>query len=627
MRVWGGCLDLCLLKCCHVSYLLCIFTNPIQNYTKHFLFPVKKKQSFSNKTTKVFLDNKSNSKWDSNETSMGYHLRKGDVHWCLPLTKWWSSPSQSLSFFLSLCKNIMTSANRRVISSLLVGAKADRLPRHSIFICTSYNFLSTSIGPVFLSNPHESISPFNKKTFPSSLTQSNNVFSTAVEPAMSMKKCCIPNLNLSIEQLKSLRYLWFKDILEECNNYEVALQHIRQVVNEVSKENLKPRKRDQHKLQFIQCNMQKSQYDQIDLNHRISRMNKAQECIICCKLCLTIGRTRIVIYYAALLRNLRLISVKYNKDNDANGSSVYRNLSICTYGTWTFNHWEALLRYLRLIVNKTSKENLKPRKKITTNVKFLQCNMQKSQHAQIDLNRRISNMNKGKDHFICCIQEPSSTRSKLISQPNTVQRFGKSICPRTCIYTDMNTNAWFLEVLSTKDITAIQVCIQKQQVLVVSAYLDSADSTVWSREMDNVVEYADGKNLGLIICTDSNCHSTLFGPDTNTRGKKFEEAVAGHNLVVENIGHVPTFHGGKARTCIDVTLTKRLHSAVLGWRVNTDYNGSDHNTIEFNVQQDMMTIPKVWMWHKADWPAFKESMEKVTYELPRNITVRRANPE
>ena len=89
---------------------------------------------------------------------------------------------------------------------------------------------------------------------------------------------------------------------------------------------------------------------------------------------------------------------------------------------------------------------------------------------------------------------------------------------------------------------------------------------------------------------------------------------------MENIGHVPTIHGEKARTCIDVTLTKRLHSTVLEWRVNTEYNGSDHNTIEFQVHQDMMTIPKVWIWHKANWSVFKERMKKLTYELPGNIT-------
>ena len=205
--------------------------------------------------------------------------------------------------------------------------------------------------------------------------------------------------------------------------------------------------------------------------------------------------------------------------------------------------WDATLSYLRLIVVKTSKENLKPRKGELNQVKFLQCNMQKSQHAQIDLNRRISEMNKDRQSFICCLQEPCSIKSKLISQPNSVQRFGKSICPRTCIYVDAKTDAWFLEDLSTKDITAIQVSILKQHMVVVSAYLDGTDPAVWSPKMEAVVEYADNRNIGLIICLDSNCHSTLFGPDTNSRGRKFEEAIASHNLNVENIGHTPTFHG------------------------------------------------------------------------------------
>ena len=90
---------------------------------------------------------------------------------------------------------------------------------------------------------------------------------------------------------------------------------------------------------------------------------------------------------------------------------------------------DAQNNYLRLIVNKTSKENLKPRKGDKNILKFLQCNMQKSQHAQVDLNRRISIMNKKQESFICCLQEPCSAKSKLISQPNSVQRFGKKVCP------------------------------------------------------------------------------------------------------------------------------------------------------------------------------------------------------
>ena len=150
--------------------------------------------------------------------------------------------------------------------------------------------------------------------------------------------------------------------------------------------------------------------------------------------------------------------------------------------------------------------------------------------------------------------------------------------------------------------------------------MDSTDKTVWRDELDAIVEYANVKGLGLIMCNGSNCHSTLFGPDTNSRGLKLEEALAANNLCIENIGHVPTFHGGNARTCIDVTLSKNLSSTILGWRVNTSYNGSDHNTIEFSVKQDEITIPKVWMWYKANWDKFKEEMKTVKFQIPENIT-------
>ena len=138
--------------------------------------------------------------------------------------------------------------------------------------------------------------------------------------------------------------------------------------------------------------------------------------------------------------------------------------------------------------------------------------------------------------------------------------------------------------------------------------------------MDEVIEYADCKNLGLIVCMDSNCHSTLFGPETNARGRKLEEAIASYNLIVENVGHVPTFHRGKARTCIDITLTKRLHSAILGWTVNTNYNGSDHNTIEFSVEQDCISIPKTWVWKRADWELFRTHLTGLKVNLPEVVT-------
>ena len=177
-----------------------------------------------------------------------------------------------------------------------------------------------------------------------------------------------------------------------------------------------------------------------------------------------------------------------------------------------------------------------------------------------------------------------------------------------------------MDALSNKDLTVIQKTILQQQVLIASVYLDGKDGIVWREDLNKLIDYAADKNLGLIPCMDRNSHSTLFGPYTNTRGRKLEEALAANDLRMENMGHVSTFHGGKARTCIDVTLTKNLKSSVKDWRVDTSYNGSDHNTITFHTAHEYVTIPKIWKWHKADWNKFKLKIDQTKFNLPPLIS-------
>ena len=105
------------------------------------------------------------SKWDSSKYHLGgqtFLFGSQSVTFFHTLG---SLPSKSLSFSLSLCKNAMTSANRRVNSSWPAEAKIKngRLPRHSIFICSPSTFHSNTIGPLFLSNPPESLSLNNPK--------------------------------------------------------------------------------------------------------------------------------------------------------------------------------------------------------------------------------------------------------------------------------------------------------------------------------------------------------------------------------------------------------------------------------------------------------------------------------
>ena len=102
-------------------------------------------------------------------------------------------------------------------------------------------------------------------------------------------------------------------------------------------------------------------------------------------------------------------------------------------------------------------------------------------------------------------------------------------------------------------------------------------------------------------------------------GEKLEDFIAAHNLEVENIGREPTYESRGNKTIIDVTLTRNLRPTVKNWRVDRNYNASDHNTILYGVVCEKVNIPKQWKWHKADWDKFGNLMSKFKSTLPNNI--------
>ena len=50
--------------------------------------------------------------------------------------------------------------------------------------------------------------------------------------------------------------------------------------------------------------------------------------------------------------------------------------------------------------------------------------------------------------------------------------------------------------------------------------------------------------------------------------------------------------------------------------MSTDYNGSDHNTITFNLRLDILKPDPVWNWKKAEWPKFKELLKNARIRIP-----------
>ena len=162
----------------------------------------------------------------------------------------------------------------------------------------------------------------------------------------------------------------------------------------------------------------------------------------------------------------------------------------------------------------------------------------------------------------------------------------------------------------------MQTKIGQQDVLIVSAYMDIKNSTLETPELTKVLDFASERGLGLIIGMDSNCHSTLFGPKQNQRGYLFDELIANNNLTIENVGHSPNCESRGNKTCINITLTRGLRQTINDWGVDRGYNGSDHNYIKFSLQTVMVTVPKIWQWHKADWETFRTEMKKLEHKTP-----------
>ena len=238
-----------------------------------------------------------------------------------------------------------------------------------------------------------------------------------------------------------------------------------------------------------------------------------------------------------------------------------------------------------------------------------QVNLQKSKLGQLEVSRKIQVKNKNQLPFIFFIQEPMVTQNKAAWQPVGCKRFGVQKKPRALIYSDLSRQSWFIvETLSTPDIAVIQTTIKKCSTLLVSVYLDINWIQVIPEALHKVLRYAEDKRLGIIIAADTNCHSSLFGPSTNKRGKQLELFIAKYKLNIENNSHTPTYESRGAATCIDVTLTARLGVSVVDWEVNREFNGSDHNSIEFKMIVDKIKLEPQWIWAKANWELFADKI-------------------
>ena len=176
---------------------------------------------------------------------------------------------------------------------------------------------------------------------------------------------------------------------------------------------------------------------------------------------------------------------------------------------------------------------------MTAKINFIQLNQKKTFASAVELNNKLCGM---KD-FIVMSTEPYVKMGKIASAPpNTVViSYGEN--PRAAIITSKNLNILKLDNLSTKDCAVAILKTSNEQSVLASIYMDikKAVDTPWLR---NLFDYCNKKQLPLIICTDTNAHSSLYGNSTNKRGEELEDIIINNSLFVENVGLSPTLKAG-----------------------------------------------------------------------------------
>ena len=257
-------------------------------------------------------------------------------------------------------------------------------------------------------------------------------------------------------------------------------------------------------------------------------------------------------------------------------------------------------------------------------MKFIQLNTHRAQLAAIELHRKLNLSQE-----IALITEPYTYRNKLVDIPAGYKAFltagveeGRTR-PRAAILLPFGVEAVKLDKFCNRDCEVILCTTTDGKLLLGSIYLDilKDPDPDW---LVRLLNYANDGDVRLILGADTNAHSQLFGPTTNSRGEILEDLIFSHGLYVENRGTIPTFdvwrQGTNVQSCIDVTMT-RGEVNVRNWGVYPEeYNASDHNTIRWDIPDLPPPLPLIRPWKKAKWDVFTRTVAKAGIPIPDRFT-------
>ena len=195
-------------------------------------------------------------------------------------------------------------------------------------------------------------------------------------------------------------------------------------------------------------------------------------------------------------------------------------------------------------------------------VEVIQANLNKSNSAMQELTIKLR---KVRD-FICILTEPSVIRHRLSGIPkhyNSIPSH-KENSPRAAILTSKTIDIQEISNLCSRDLVVGLIKCGNKYTALISAYMDIKSNPI-SSQLIEAVEYCKSKGYSILLATDTNSHSKLWGNETNSRGRKWEEFIEKEQLLIHNHGRIPTFESKNGESIIDVTMSYRIPNEVDNW--------------------------------------------------------------
>ncbi|KYB24771.1 Putative 115 kDa protein in type-1 retrotransposable element R1DM-like Protein [Tribolium castaneum] len=226
-------------------------------------------------------------------------------------------------------------------------------------------------------------------------------------------------------------------------------------------------------------------------------------------------------------------------------------------------------------------------------IRFMQLNMNRCAAAH-DLANKIMQEER---IDILLGQEPNSKKAQRL------------ICDTNCgSFIVMGNEVSYNNLICDKDYLAADL----PSLRIVSTYFSPNGSEEdFILLLESLEQRVREGNLETIISGDLNAKSPIFGSSvTNRRGILLEEFVESNNLIVLNKGDEATFIGPGGSSVIDVTLaTTKVGGRIRDWRVDTQENLSDHQTIKFSICAEF-SMPKT-LYETGGWKITPKSWATV----------------